>query len=94
MPNLEGYVITDSGTWQNPDLTIQGTRAYMAKQGENDKYFVVHNECDGVTAELPFGVYDIEMEILYLDNAPTDGIIDAVVPSPRNYIYEDAPICE
>jgi len=95
MPSLEGYVTIDYGQWSNPDMTKNGTSEWMAKsEAEGDNYFVVYNKCDGVTAELPFGIYNIETNILYLDNAPTDGIIDAVVPDPTSFIYEDAPDCK
>ena len=94
MPNLEGYEITYPGTWFNPDMTRSGNQANMAKPEEDDKYFVVWNECDGVAAELPFGIFDIETYILYLDNAPTDGMIDEVISVPEGYPYEDAPDCK
>ena len=92
---MEGYIIDSFGEWSNPDGTRIGICYRMAKpEAEKDRYFVVYNKCNGIMAELPFGIYDMETNILYLDNAPTDGVIDDVVSSPESLIYEDAPDCK
>lgn len=95
MPSLEGYVTTSSGKWASPDMTKTGISVWMAKpEAEEDTYFVVYNRCDGVIVELPLGIFDVRTHTLYLDNAPTDGVIDAIVSNPGNPIHEDAPDCK
>jgi len=95
MPSLEGYVIINYGQWSNSDMTKSGEAVWVAKSEAREcDYFLAYNKCDGVTAELPFGVYNIKTKTLYLDNAPTDGIIDAIVPDPTRPIHEDAPNCK
>lgn len=95
MPSLEGYATTSYNQWTSPDMTQQGIAFRMAKsEAEEDAYFAVYNECGGILADLPFAILDMETYILYLDNAPTDGVIDAIVSGPENSIHEDAPDCE
>jgi hypothetical protein len=95
MPSLEGYIFNSSGQWVSPGMTKNGISERLGKpEAQYEKYFVAYNECGGVKVELPFGIYDMDTNILYLDNAPTDGIIDAIVSGPENPIYEDAPDCE
>jgi len=95
MLSLEGYVTTSSGEWSNSDMTKTGISVRMAKpEAEEDTYFVVYSKCGGVIVELPFGIYNMETKTLYLDNAPTDGVIDAIVLEPKSRISEDVPDCE
>lgn len=50
--------------------------------------------CNGVIDERPFAFYDRKTETLYLDNNPTDGIVDEVVKDAglRNPLV-DIPSC-
>lgn len=92
MPSLEEYEVTGSDTWVNPDYTRGGPMVLMVKPGEHT-CVVVWNDCDGVTADLPFGIFNPRTDTLYLDNNPTDGYIDEVVINPTGYVYEEAPAC-
>ena len=60
------------------------------------KYKVAHLVCQKRLVKKPFGIYDFEKRKLYLDNNPTDGIIDKVLSgddATRRPIYKDAPKC-
>jgi hypothetical protein len=66
---------------------------YDNKDG-TDAYMVIFGICGGKPNELPFGVFDKQTKNLYLDNAPTDGIIDEIISNVvRRRVAPDMPDC-
>jgi len=97
MINLEQdkYRTHNFGKWRSPNRTKQGLVLYKINiENREEKYNGAYNICNDKTEKLPFGIYDPTNKILYLDNNPTDGIIDKIVNSPANQVYEDAPDCK
>jgi len=95
MPNyLEGTRLFDFSKWGNPDQTRWGWLSlYVDKLTGQPAYVVVFDQCEGKTLKYPFGIANVAQRTLYIDNSPTDGIIDKIVKNPTHGIHEDSVGC-
>ena len=77
MPSLVGTTIAK----RVPHMSGKAQSVHLHKYGVCS-HNVVFLICDDKVVETPVGIYDIEKQILYLDNAPNDGIIDVIYQGP------------
>ena len=95
VPDLNEHQYVGHQVWQ--DGKHQGTvELYADKQGQ-PAYTTVSPICDGKKGE-PYAYMDLKKGMLYLDNAPTDGVIDGVYTSKEiiesnRRMGNDAPKC-
>ncbi len=64
--------------------------------GRNNQpiYRVAFSICDRVKIALPFYIHQVQKDILYLDNKPTDRVIDKIIPNPESHaVGRYAPDC-
>ena len=88
MPNTERYKILNHGQI----MCETKSPLLLLKENDEGKRYMVGYDCD-VTEYLkggckPFAIYDPETKKLYLDNDPTDGVIDNIVNG------EKVPVCD
>jgi len=95
MPSyLEGTRLLDFSKWGNPDQTRWGwLLLYVDKLTGQPAYAVVFDQCEGKTLKYPFSIADMAQQTLYIDNSPTDGIIDKIVKNPTHGTHEDSVGC-
>ena len=84
MPRPQGVIIQVS---PYPNVT-------MVYYGDGEKY--THTEayrvCDGEPEQKPFGIYDAQTGILYLDQ-DRNGTIDKKMSGKNKDAYQDLPVC-
>ena len=88
-------VPAETESWYNQP---KGASGYFVKIKDKDTGKLLLNMafrvCYDKSDPLPFGIYDFTTGRLYLDNAPTDGVIDEIITDVTGRrAGEDAPPC-
>ncbi len=90
MPQFFKENIFGGSNWHDGFSLKHGFIEYH--QDANSRKDVAYIVCKD--KNIIFGFYDFEIDTLYLDNNPADGIIDSVVKNPNGRkISKDAPRC-
>jgi len=96
MPDMIGYCESHHMNYVERPFPGYVMRKYLYNNVQ--KVIVTFQVCQGQKSKLPFGVLvfspDGQHGILFLDNAPCDGIVDEVIHDPiGRSIQSDMPDC-
>jgi hypothetical protein len=77
---------------------IYTLEVYFDPVSEEPRMYAAYHICNEIRSDTPFGVLIIkrggDQALLFLDNAPTDGVIDEVIHNPMGReIAQDLPTC-
>jgi len=92
MPDVSNYQVYAVDVYENENNKGVVMLTYDTKTEK--EYQLAFSFCKDKMSEFPYGVYDLESNTLYLDNAPNDGILDEIIKNPTaRSVSEDAPPC-
>jgi len=92
MPKLNSQDIIGKSIWHDDIGSKHGYMKYYRKG--KFQMIAAYLNCNG--KEILFGIYDSEINKVFLDKDPNDGIIDGIIENAERsrFIAYDAPECQ
>ncbi len=93
LPDFSNLDPIGMNIWYNEERTIYGNTLHYDLTNNGYPDFSINlRDCDG--RMIPFAVYDWDKELLYVDNAPRDTIIDKINKDAQgSMIHDEASDC-
>ena len=92
MPSLEGTQVAKMPQY-GQEMSKKWVMTHVHKFGKCYAN-VVYAICGDKVSKNPVGIFKLDTNKLYLDNAPNDGIIDSVITENYPRVPDTVPFCK